>query len=485
MQILKKESHLKIKSKIIKPKKYAFRENLEEAELEQGVEAVGESAFYDCNNLKAVLLPESLKVLSEDAFALCKKLVSVSLPGSLEEIGERCFSWSGIKDITIPEKISVIPDSAFSNCRSLEAVKIEKGCCEIAKYAFFNCFSLKEIVIPDSVKALGKETFKGCCELKSVVLSGNIKVLEKNLFENCRDLEAIKLPDSLEIIEDECFSGCVNLKSIILPEALKAIGKKAFYRCESLETIVFPESLESLGERAFDACYSLKGVKLNDGLKQVGACIFINKVSEAPDSIREMHCTSFLEKEACNRCPTITIPEGVTQLHSGYKGLLPYTFLTKGKTCYNHILALKKYRAKVFISENYNYGDNDDIIIKNGYFDFPQYDMFFEKAEENEKPLIAAFRLAYPTELSSESRRIYELEAEKNGKAAAVFAVEINEEKVLEHLINTVHFENDFCNSLYSSASKKGLSNLIRILSFKNKKTEFDEIYSLYEELTL
>lgn len=484
MQIINNKKKVILKAKKIKPKKYAFNENIEDVGFGCSVNVIGESAFYGCKSLEHIKFPESIIKIENDAFSLCKRLTKIELPKSLKYIGSRCFSWSGVEFISIPQSVKEIPGEAFANCRKTKKIELNRGLKKIGENAFLDCMELTEITLPDTVEIIGSEAFKGCIHLKEVTIPDSITFLPEKAFENCRSLEKIILPKNLEAIGDSCFSGCASLNEINFPESLKRIGEKAFERCESLKSLVFPQQLQHIGSNAFSGCFKLKGIRLNNNLNYAGAKVFENTVLTLPESIKTMFCTSFLPKGNFRFCPTVIIPESVEELTLGFKGLLPYSYLKNRKTCFNHILQMKKYNIKIFISENYySYNNDQDKIIYNGFFDFEKYDNFFSKADENEKPVIAAFRLTYPESLNEFNRLKYENEISKSGKAAAIFALEGNEEEVLKYLINNIDYDTDFCTTLYSAAEQKGYRNLQQIISQKPQKTGLNELNSLYKEL--
>ena len=483
MRINNKNHAIKIKSKKLRQRKYAYNKNIHEVLFSGLTEIIGNSAFYDCYDLKKVTLPASLKIIEDDAFSLCRYLNNISLPENLEQIGERCFSWSGIEEITIPYKISEIRNSTFSNCRKLKKIIISKNCTRIGDEVFLNCMDLSEISIPNSVTSLGKKCFKDCVSLRTVNLSENIKALPDNTFENCISLETVVLPQSLEHIGAECFSGCVNLKNIVLPDKVRSIGEKAFHRCEKLTNIKLSKELTHIDNCAFSSCSKLTSLQFENDLSYVGAALFTECNASLPEQIDKMHVTSFLKKSDYRLCSTVNIPYSVNELYFGFSGLIPYGYSIKNKTCFNHILAIEKYGAKVFISENY-YSDKD-LIIENGRFNFSRYDSFFEKAEPYEKPIIAAFRLAYPFELQENNHDIYQSEILKRGKEAAIFAIKRNEGNLLKLLIDNADFDAEFCEEMYTYISNSGNPNLLQIVSTKGNNTGLDEINSLFEELML
>ena len=481
MQITNKKHTTTINSKKLRKEKFAFNRKIREILFTHKTEIIGEGAFYDCRNLTGVTFTDSLKEIEDEAFSLCEALEEIVLPESLEKIGQNAFSWSGIKTVAIPTKIKKIEDYAFSNCKNLQKLIINCGCTTIGNGAFADCMELSEIDIPESVTVLGNECFKGCTALKTIKLPDNIEALPERAFKNCLELETVILPDKLKVIEAECFSGCVNLKNIIIPSSLEILGKKAFYRCEKLEKIHLFSNLSYLGDYSFAGCKNLSFLQIDGDLNYAGASISSTCSATHTGHTKNMYVTSFLNQSDYKLCPTIYIPESTETLKLGFKDIMPYGYFVKNKTCYNHILCLKKYNAKLFISENY-YSDNH-YILNNGTFDFEEYDRLFDTADAFEKPVIAAFRLAYTVQLSDTYRTMYENELKQSAKDAAIFAVKTNEETMLKYLLDNADFDTTFCEELHFMISELGSTNLLQVLSNKKIKTGFDEINSLLEGL--
>lgn len=481
MQITNKKHTIKINSKKLRKEKFAFNRKIREILFSHNTEIIGEGAFYDCRSLTKVTLSDFLKEIGADAFSLCEALEELVLPESLEKIGRNAFSWSGIKTVAIPSNIKKIEAYAFSNCKNLQKLTLNEGCTSIDNGAFADCMELKEIDIPESVTVLGDECFKGCTALKTIKLPDNIETLPESAFKNCLELETVILPDKLKVIEAECFSGCVNLKNIIIPSSLEVLGKKAFYRCEKLEKIHLFAKLSYLGDYSFAGCKNLSFLQIDGDLNYAGPAISGTCSVTHTGHAKNMFVTSFLNQTDYKLCPTIYIPENTKTLKLGFKDIMPYGYFVRNKSCYNHILCFKKYNAKVFISENY-YSDNH-YIINYGTFNFEAYDRLFDTADAFEKPIIAAFRLAYPVLISDEHRVMYQNELKQSAKDAAIFAVKTNEETTLKYLLDNTDFDTTFCEELHFMISELGHTNLLQVLSNKQIKTGFDEINSLLEGL--
>ena len=83
----------------------AFAENalIETVIIPSSVEAIGDYAFYLCENLKAVTFSDGLKTIGADAFDGCCSLTEVILPKSLEILGEYAFY-----DCTLLKAVSIL-----------------------------------------------------------------------------------------------------------------------------------------------------------------------------------------------------------------------------------------------------------------------------------------------------------------------------------------------------------------------------------------
>ncbi len=387
--------------------------------------------------------------------------------------------------LELSKKVKVISRTTFSGCRNLQTVIFNKNIEEIGYEAFYNCVSLTEIILPFSIKTIAEGAFMDCRTLKKVVLPP-LRVLPKNLFKGCFNLEEIVIPDSVEIIEEGCFHSCVNLKKITFSKNLKQIKAYAFKRCQSLESVVFPASLKILGDKAFEDSKNLKLIKFNSNLQYLGKSGFYNKFYDEYKVNGTAFCSSFTSKADLENCITITIPKTIDYLALGFEGVLPFAYINKNKTCPNHVLSIEKEQVKVFMSSAfYSYKDDSDYIIKNGEFDFLKYDNQLDKAEEAEKPFVAAFRLAYPEKLSEQKEKEYFDLIKGYEKDVAIFSIEVGDSDVLSYLLENFSFDTEFCATLYSLCAKKGYSNLQEIVSTKKKKTALTETENLLNDLLL
>ena len=206
-----------------------------DVEIPDGVTAIGDGAFFDCDSLTSIVIPDSVTNIGDRAFAFCSSLTSIVIPNSVTNIG----------------------DHAFYDCSSLTSIVIPDSVTNIGNSAFEHCSSLTSIVIPDSVTAIGKGAFHGCSSLTSIVIPNSVTAIGDWAFWDCRSLTSIVIPDSVTAIGTGAFADCSNLTSIVIPDSVTAIGDRAFYGCSSLTSVTIPESVTTIGEEAFAGCNEL------------------------------------------------------------------------------------------------------------------------------------------------------------------------------------------------------------------------------------
>lgn len=98
------------------------------------------------------------------SFQLCTNLVAVSIGEGVETIGDLAFfGCSSIETLELPSTLTSIGGSAFNGCSKLTELVIPSGVTNIGSEAFANCKSLTKVTMPSS--------FNNEVTLKSIFLS--------------------------------------------------------------------------------------------------------------------------------------------------------------------------------------------------------------------------------------------------------------------------------------------------------------------------
>ncbi len=266
----------------------AFRQcNFTTVSLPDGLEEIGENAFYNCYRLTNVVFPEGLKSIGNYAFKSCSKLEKVELPSTLESIGEQAFFMIGtlktvisdiqepfdINDLTFARSYGIPSDATLfvplGTASKYEAITgwtmfkaIEEGEAKEATLNGLNYLyytgSKKAFVIAGDYSSLTSVEITATITIEDVEYT--VKAINKGAFSSCSSLASISLPEGLERIEDSAFQSCSSLEEITLPEGLESLGSSAFMNCSNLKTLVLPSTLKSIGESVINRAGSLKYV---------------------------------------------------------------------------------------------------------------------------------------------------------------------------------------------------------------------------------
>ena len=70
---------------------YTSNTTLKSVVIQEGIESIGNMAFYLCSSLESVTLPESLKSVGDFAFFGCSALTEISFPKNVTNIGAYSF----------------------------------------------------------------------------------------------------------------------------------------------------------------------------------------------------------------------------------------------------------------------------------------------------------------------------------------------------------------------------------------------------------
>ena len=210
-----------------------------------------------------LILEEGIETIGEKAFFFCTMFKSISLPSTLTEIGERAFEYcSGAIAIHPDNRIGSIGYYAFGFCPGLERLSLKK-IETVGEEAFYGCTGLKQINIGNSMASIGKNAFNDCDAIDFAVFAGsetawsavevslgNDALLSTMFFLQEPDFH---LPEMLTAIGKEAFCG-IKAVSIEIPATVTAIGDRAFASCTELKQIIIPAGVTEIGDEVFDGC---------------------------------------------------------------------------------------------------------------------------------------------------------------------------------------------------------------------------------------
>ena len=327
-------------------------DNVKNVEIGDGIEKIGDYAFYSCKKITNIIIPDSVTSIGNNAFDSCSSLTSITIPKGVTSIENSTFySCSSLTNITIPEGVTNIGEMAFYYCTNLTNVTIPEGVTSIGNNAFYYCSSLISITIPETVTSIGKSAFEYCSSLTSITIPKEVTSIGIFAFRYCycltsidvskenmayssidgvlynkeittliqypckKDVKKYIIPEGVTSIGEYAFEYCSNLINITIPEGVTSIGKSAFEYCSSLTNITIPEGVTSIGKFAFEYCSSLTSITIPDSVTSIGSCAFDNcsrlKSITIPEGVTNIGNSAF---ERCSSLTSITIPDSVTSM---------------------------------------------------------------------------------------------------------------------------------------------------------------------------
>lgn len=236
---------LEIPEGVVEIGDFAFRGNtvIRELVLPASLRRIGCGAFASCRNLEKIAFAEngSLKCIDKAAFESCG-LRELDLPEGLEEIGDQAFYYDGaLREVEFPSSLRAIGKKAF--CKTgIERLFLNDGLEFAGVEAFACCPCLNCAVLPNRFERIAESLFRGCMRLDRVHLPGSLRSIGKNAFEGCA-IRRIGFPSGLREIHEQAFYNCNELRYAPLPGGLTHLEPNAFVKT-ALDLLEYPDSVQ-------------------------------------------------------------------------------------------------------------------------------------------------------------------------------------------------------------------------------------------------
>lgn len=219
--------------------------------IPQGIQCIGEGAFYKCQNLNGITIPDSVTTIGDSAFFWCTGLTDVIIPDSVTAIGNDGFGWcSNLTTVTIPDSVVSLGSNPFQDCKNLTTIQVspEHPTLALIDGVLFEkatktliCYpkgkAQSSYAIPQGIRWIGAYAFLNC-GLTSITIPDSVAAIGDCAFYRCSSLTSITIPDSVMAIGDMAFSACTGLTSVTIPDSVMAIGLYAFSECPKLTVTV-------------------------------------------------------------------------------------------------------------------------------------------------------------------------------------------------------------------------------------------------------
>ncbi len=228
---------------------FGYQGNLTAITFNSKITSIGAFSFM-CTGITEIDLPLSVKELGDCAFSSCDNLIRCELNQGLEKIGHSAFFQNGaLTSCNLPSSVTYIGNYGFEYCEELNETFILSNNIEyVGDYAFDGCYNLIFYLdLPDSLTYLGSGAFWNT-QVKSLTIGNGIATLESSVFADT-DIESLVIPENITYIGYNCF-GNTPLTSLTIGDGVETIDDEAF-NWSALTEVVIPENVETIGYSAF------------------------------------------------------------------------------------------------------------------------------------------------------------------------------------------------------------------------------------------
>jgi hypothetical protein len=168
------------------------------------LEEIGFYAFMDCPALTTITIPGSVKIINEDTFS-GSGLTSVVISEGVEVIGNYAFyGCSGLTEVNIPASVNSIGGMVFTGCSNLTAINVD------AENEFF--VSIDGVLYTKTLKTL--VSYPAAKTDIVYIAPAELEMIYYSAFDANQYIEEITLPARIDTICSGTFDYCSNLKTI-------------------------------------------------------------------------------------------------------------------------------------------------------------------------------------------------------------------------------------------------------------------------------
>ncbi len=146
--------------------------------------------------------PNNITVIDFEAF-FYSKITSIRIPYSVSAIGDAAFySCNNLTTVAFINSSQTSSGGGACSCDTPTEEEEEEDIsyCTLTKipsYCFFKCESLKTVTFPTSVQEIGEEAFNGCRSIDSPLFFQRIKIIRSRAFQGCTSLTSVYIPKTL------------------------------------------------------------------------------------------------------------------------------------------------------------------------------------------------------------------------------------------------------------------------------------------------
>lgn len=182
--------------------------------IPEGLEEIPFRCFMNCESLSEVVLPSTIKSIDEAAF-LSTGVTKINFPEGLEMIGEMAFYGADLGEAILPESCTRLEgEDQFAFNRNLKKLLLPDGLTAVPSGIALECEKLLEVNIPSKALTIGNRAFYMCPLSGVLTLPEGLTDIEDRAFYLSYGLTEVSFPSTLLTLGEESCSGWSGLKKM-------------------------------------------------------------------------------------------------------------------------------------------------------------------------------------------------------------------------------------------------------------------------------
>ncbi len=194
--------------KKIAPHAFEYCFYFKEINLNEGVQEIGQRAFFQVFWLQKLHIPASVEKIEDgSAFSYLKGCTSLTVDAAnkhYKSVDNRLYDISGetlivhpygapdSATVNIPEGTKRIGAHAFEYCRPVKVINLPQSVAQLGECAFSEC-GIASLSLPEKIKELPSFLFLSCPNLKFLYLGGEVQTIGMYSLTDCKQLAHIQL----------------------------------------------------------------------------------------------------------------------------------------------------------------------------------------------------------------------------------------------------------------------------------------------------
>ena len=237
---------------------FYYCNDLTSVEIAAGVKEIRYEAFLHCANLKSIDMGPDVQELDDYAFYYCTALESLTLSPALDDVltsTSGTLSGSPLKTLIVPKNAAFIPENMMFK-ETLTEIIVEDG-----NPVFTSADGVLYTADPRNANATGDTLLvypRAKADESYSILEGT-KTVGKDAFGDNKLLTKVTMPESLEVIKQAAFAYCYGLTEIVLGKNVHTLEYDAFYHCNNMTSFTLSEKLtpETVNNSVVGGCNKL------------------------------------------------------------------------------------------------------------------------------------------------------------------------------------------------------------------------------------